>query len=260
MNCERNGSRYINESIEKKDYFIMNFRKYIAEFIGTAILVLVGCGTVVGANTLVGQTGLKGAPLAISSVVIAIAFGMSIVIAAYSVGNVSGAHLNPAVSLAMLIDGRLSVTDFCGYVVAQLLGAIAASGLLVAFTGSNESLGTNGYGDASALGTGAGTAFLVETVLTFVFVLVILGVTAKAEFANIAGLIIGLSLSAIVLLGLPFTGTSVNPARSFGPALLAGGEALSQVWLFILAPLVGGALAALVHRYVLAPAYLGDKA
>ncbi|OZG61962.1 aquaporin [Bifidobacterium lemurum] len=236
----------------------MNFRKYVAEFVGTIILVLVGCGTAVGSTALTGALGLEGSALAVASVVIALAFGLSIVIAAYSVGNVSGAHLNPAVSLAMLIDGRMSVVDFAGYVVAQVLGALAAAGILVGFTGSNASLGTNGYGDASALGTNAGQAFLVETVLTFVFVLVILGVTSKPEFGNIAGLVIGLSLVAVVLVGLPFTGTSVNPARSLGPALLAGGEALAQVWLFILAPLVGGALAAVLHRFVLAPAYLTD--
>ena len=208
----------------------------------------------VGANALVDQLELGGSALAVSSVIIALAFGISIIIAAYSVGNVSGAHLNPAVSLAMLIDGRLSVTDFIGYVVAQVLGATAAAGLLVAFTGSNASLGTNGYGEASALGTNMGQAFLVETVLTFFFVLVILGVTAKAEFSKIAGLVIGISLMAVVLTGLPFTGTSVNPARSLGPALLAGGTALAQVWLFIVAPLVGGALAALVHRSLVRPA------
>lgn len=229
----------------------MNIRKYIAEFIGTIMLVTIGCGTAVGSTALTGALGLEGSPLAVAAVVIGLAFGMSIVIAAYSVGNVSGAHLNPAVSLAMLIDGRMSVVDFVGYVVAQVLGAIAAAGLLVAFTGSNASLGTNGYGDASAMGTGAGIAFLIEVVLTFFFVLLILGVTSKPEFANIAGIVIGLALAAIVILGLPFTGTSVNPARSFGPALLAGGEALAQVWVFILAPLVGGALAALVHRFVL---------
>lgn len=232
----------------------MDFRKYCAEFIGTIILVTVGCGTVVGANTLVDQLNLGGSALAVSSVIIALAFGLAIVIAAYSVGNVSGAHLNPAVSLAMLIDGRLSAADFVGYVVAQVLGATAGAGLIVAFTGSNASLGTNGYGEASALGTGVGQAFLVECVLTFFFVLVILGVTAKAEFGNIAGLVIGLSLMPIVLIGLPFTGTSVNPARSLGPALLAGGQSLAQVWLFIVAPLVGGALAALVHRALVRPA------
>lgn len=232
----------------------MDIKKYVAEFIGTLMLVTVGCGTAVGSTALVAQMGFEGSPLSIASVVIALAFGLTIIIAAYSIGNVSGAHLNPAVSLAMLIDSRLSVTDFIGYVVAQVLGATAAAGLLVAFTGSNASLGTNGYGDASALGTGAGAAFLVECVLTFFFVLVILGVTAKPELSNIAGLVIGLSLMPIVIIGLPFTGTSVNPARSLGPALLAGGQALAQVWLFIVAPLVGGALAALVHRFLVKPA------
>lgn len=234
----------------------MNFRKYIAEFIGTAILVALGCGTVVGSTTLTGALGLKGSALAISSVVIAIAFGVSVIISAYSVGNISGAHLNPAISFGMLLDGRLSLIDFIGYVVAQFLGAIAAAGILTVFTGSTKSLGANGYGDASALGTGMGTAFLVETVLTFFFVLVVLGVTSKPEYSNIAGLVIGIALAGVVLLGLPFTGTGVNSARPFGPALLSRGEALSQVWLFIVAPLVGAAIAAVVHRFVLAPGYL----
>lgn len=232
----------------------MDFRKYIAEFIGTAILVLVGCGTAVGATALTGGQMDRGAMVAIG-----LAFGLAIIIAAYSIGNVSGAHLNPAVSLAMLIDGRMTVADFIGYVVAQVLGALAGAGLLIAFTGSNASLGTNGYGSASASNTTLVEALVIEAVLTFVFVLVILGVTAKAQFANIAGIVIGLSLAAIVMLGLPFTGTSVNPARSLGPALLAGGTALSQVWVFIVAPLVGGALAALVHRFLLAPSYAEAK-
>lgn len=146
---------------------------------------------------------------------------------------------------------RKYIAEFIGTIMLVTIGCGTAVGLLVAFTGSNASLGTNGYGDVSAMGTGAGIAFLIEVVLTFFFVLLILGVTSKPEFANIAGIVIGLALAAIVILGLPFTGTSVNPARSFGPALLAGGEALAQVWVFILAPLVGGALAALVHRFVL---------
>ena len=146
---------------------------------------------------------------------------------------------------------RKYIAEFIGTIMLVTIGCGTAVGLLVAFTGSNASLGTNGYGDASAMGTGAGIAFLIEVVLTFFFVLLILGVTSKPEFANIAGIVIGLALAAIVILGLPFTGTSVNPARSFGPALLAGGEALAQMWVFILAPLVGGALAALVHRFVL---------
>lgn len=229
----------------------VSMRKYIAEFIGTAVLVTFGCGSAVAANTLVGNNGAD-IPLALTTLLISFAFGLSIVAMAYSVGNVSGCHINPAVSFGMLVAGKMSVKDFVGYVVAQCLGAIAGAGLLVVFFGSNESLGTNGYGEASALGTAVGPAFLVEVVLTFVFVLLILGVTSKVENASVVGLVIGLTLVLIHILGIPFTGTSVNPARSLGPALLAGGTALSQVWLFILAPLVGGGLAALVHKYVLA--------
>ena len=232
----------------------MDFRKYIAEFIGTAVLVLGGCGTAVAANTLQGDLGTK-VPLAFSTLIIAVAFGLTIVAMAYSIGNVSGCHVNPAVSLGVLLAGKMSVTDFIGYVVAQVLGGLVGAGLLVAFLGSNKSLGTNGYGEASALGIGAGTAFLVEVVLTFIFVLVILGVTSKPEYSSVAGLVIGLTLTLIHCVGVPFDGTSVNPARSLGPALLSGGTALAQVWVFLLAPLVGGALAAAVHRFVLAPAY-----
>ncbi|MFV0364197.1 MAG: MIP family channel protein [Suipraeoptans sp.] len=225
-------------------------RKYIAEFIGTMVLVIFGCGSAVAANTLMGANG-AAVPLGYTTLIIAFAFGLSIVAMAYSIGNVSGCHINPAVSIGMLVAGRMDVKDFICYVVAQCIGAIAGAGVLVAFFGSNESLGTNGYGDASALGISAGTAFLVEVVLTFVFVLLILGVTSKTENTAVVGLVIGLTLTLIHILGIPFTGTSVNPARSLGPALLAGGTALSQVWLFILAPLVGGVVAAVVHKYVL---------
>lgn len=226
-------------------------KKYFAEFIGTGVLVTFGCGSAVAANTLLGNSG-AALPLAFSTLLIAFAFGLSIVAMAYSIGNVSGCHINPAVSLAMLISGKLNMKDFIGYVAAQFLGAIAGAALLCVFFGSNASLGTNGYGAASALGTGVAAAFLVEVVLTFVFLLAILGVTSKAENSSVAGLVIGLSLVLIHILGIPFTGTSVNPARSFGPALLAGGQALSQVWLFIAAPLVGAALAAIVYRYLTA--------
>lgn len=146
----------------------------------------------------------------------------------------------------------MTFKDFIGYIVAQFLGGIAGAGLLVVFFGSNAALGQNGYGDASALGINVGQALLVEVVLTFVFVLLILGVTSKPENSSVAGLVIGLTLTLIHILGIPFTGTSVNPARSFGPALLVGGEALSQVWVFILAPLVGGALAAIVYKTLIA--------
>lgn len=225
-------------------------KKYIAEFIGTAVLVVFGCGSAVAANTLVAENGAS-VPLALSTLLIAFAFGLSIVAMAYSIGNVSGCHINPAVSFGMLVAGKMDVKEFIGYVVAQFVGGVAGAGILVAFFGSNASLGTNGFAEASALQTPMATAFLVEVVLTFVFVLLILGVTSKTENTAVVGLVIGLTLTLIHILGIPFTGTSVNPARSFGPALLAGGLALKQVWLFILAPLVGAGIAAIVHKSVL---------
>lgn len=230
----------------------MSMKKYIAEFIGTMVLVIFGCGSAVAANTLLSTGAGQAVPLAFSTLLIAFAFGLSIVAMAYSIGNVSGCHINPAVSLAMFITGKLDSKDFVGYLVAQFLGGIVGAGILCVFFGSNASLGTNGFGAASALGISAGVAFLVEVVLTFTFVLAILGVTSKVENSSVAGLVIGLTLTLIHILGIPFTGTSVNPARSFGPALLAGGQALGQVWLFILAPLVGAAIAALVYKFVLA--------
>lgn len=231
-------------------------KKYISEFIGTAVLVIFGCGAAVGANTLLGSENVT-APLAFSTLLIAFAFGLSIVAMAYSIGNVSGCHINPAVSIGMFLAGKMEVKDFIGYLIAQFLGGIAGAGLLSFFFGSNAQLGQNGYGSASALGVSAGVAFVVEVVLTFVFVLLILGVTSKKQNGAVAGLVIGLTLTLIHILGIPFTGTSVNPARSFGPALIAGGQALSQVWLFLLAPACGGVIAALVYRFLLADS--GDK-
>ncbi|MBQ3864349.1 MAG: MIP family channel protein [Clostridia bacterium] len=224
-------------------------KKYLSEFIGTLVLVVFGCGSAVAANTLLGDAGAS-VPLAYSTLLISFAFGLSIVAMAYSVGNISGCHINPAVSLGMLLSGKMTVKDFIGYVIAQFLGGIAGAGLLCLFFGSNEALGTNGYGEASALGVSAGIAFLVEVVLTCVFVFLIIGVTSKTENSAVAGLVIGLTLTLIHILGIPFTGTSVNPARSFGPALLAGGDALAQVWVFILAPLVGAAIAAILYRFL----------
>lgn len=228
---------------------MQNFKKYLAEFIGTMVLVIFGCGSAVAANTLLGIAG-QGVPLAFSTLLIAFAFGLSIVAMAYSIGNVSGCHINPAVSLAMFISRKLDGRDFIGYLAAQFAGGIAGAGILCVIFGSNAALGQNGYGAASALGVNAGVALLVEIILTFVFVLLILGVTSKKENSRCAGLMIGLTLVLVHILGIPFTGTSVNPARSFGPALLAGGVALSQVWLFIIAPLVGGALAAVVWQFI----------
>lgn len=210
-------------------------KKYISEFVGTFVLVLVACGVAVTDGDLVST---------------ALAFGLVIVAMAYSIGNISGCHINPAVSLGMLLSGKMSLKDFIGYVVAQVLGALCGSLVLGFLLGTFEVLGANSYGIDSFAQT-AGIAFVVEVLLTFVFVTTILGVTSKEKYSNVAGIVIGLTLTLVHLIGIPFTGTSVNPARSLAPALLQGGEALSQVWIFILAPLVGAALASVFYNFVL---------
>lgn len=220
-------------------------KKYLAEFIGTFVLTFVGCGAAAISGGITGVLGILG---------ISCAFGLSIVAMAYSIGNISGCHINPAVSLAMWISKKLDTKDFVGYVIAQVLGGVVAAACLKA-VGSMcspviEGLGTNGFGDASYVGLNVTGAIIVEVILTFIFLMVILGVTSKEENASVAGLVIGLSLAFVHIIGIPLTGTSVNPARSLGPALLAGGEALSQVWVFIVAPLIGAALAAVVWKYL----------
>lgn len=215
-----------------------SIKKYVAEFIGTLVLVLFACGSaaVLGCSTTESNA---------SYVMTALAFGLVIVAMAYSIGNISGCHINPAVSIAVLVSGKMSVKDFIGYVVAQFLGAIAGAGLLMAIIGKDMGLGTNGlYNDS------IGKSILIEIILTFVFVIAILGVTSKPEFGNVAGLVIGLTLTLVHIFGIFFTGTSVNPARSFGPALFMGGDALADVWVFIVAPLIGGVLAALVYKFL----------
>ncbi|MCR5041443.1 MAG: MIP family channel protein [Clostridia bacterium] len=210
-------------------------KKYIAEFIGTFVLVFFGCGTAAA-------VGCNGAVADGAYFLTALAFGLVIVAMAYSIGNVSGCHINPAVSIAMLISKKIGIVDFIGYVVAQCLGAIAGAGVLTLFVDKNVSLGQNGLYDGNIW-----LSLLIECILTFVFVLVILGVTSKTENGSVAGVVIGLSLTLVHILGIHFTGTSVNPARSLGPALFVGGDALKNVWVFILAPLVGGALAAVCY-------------
>lgn len=227
----------------------MNTKKYIAEFIGTFTLTLFGCGSAALSGGIDGKLGILG---------ISMAFGLSIVAMAYAIGDISGCHINPAVSLAMLISKKLDVKDFVGYIVAQVLGGVAAAGVLSFIINSSANLGSvaevglgqNGFGSASYVGLSMGGAIVVEIILTFVFLLTILGVTAKAKTGTVAGLVIGLCLAFVHILGIPLTGTSVNPARSFGPALLLGGQALSQVWVFIVAPLIGAALAAVVWNAV----------
>ncbi len=222
-------------------------KKYVAEFIGTAVLVLFGCGSAALTGGIGGTLGVLG---------IAMAFGLSIVAMAYVIGNISGCHINPAVSLAMLINRKMSIKDFCFYVLAQVLGAILGiailyaivvnSGLAVADTG----LGANGFGDASAVGLNVYGALIVEVVLTFVFIYTILGVTSDEKKSSVAGIVIGLTLAFVHILGICLTGTSVNPARSLAPAIFLGGEALAQVWVFIVAPFVGSALAAVLFKFL----------
>ena len=227
----------------------MKIKKYVAEFFGTAVLVLLGCGSAVAANTLIGKTGLEPS-LAFTTLLIAFAFGLSIVAMAYSIGHISGCHVNPAVSLAMFATKRMDGKDFVGYVISQILGALGGALLLSFFFGSSDNLGANGFLDASALGTTAGVAFVVEMVLTFVFVFTVLNVTKNDDHKAVTGIVIGLTLTLVHILGVPFTGTSVNPARSLGPAVISGGLALDQVWLFLLAPIAGSLLAALIYMYL----------
>ncbi len=221
--------------------------KYLAELFGTFVLVFFGCGTAVVCGGYTGGTeaGFLGV------VAIALAFGLAIVAAAYAIGHISGCHVNPAVSLAVLISGKMSVKDFIGYVIAQIIGAFAGSALLafiVSNAGTLAGFGANGYGELSAVGLNMTGAIVIEVVLTFVFVMTILGVTSSIKTSHMGGLVIGLTLTFVHIIGIPLTGTSVNPARSLAPAVFAGGEALSQVWVFIVAPLIGALLAAAVFN------------
>ena len=226
-------------------------RKYICEFIGTAVLVLFGCGTAV----------ISGGNIVATS----LAFGLAIVAMAYVIGNISGCHVNPAVSLAMLINKKMSLKDFVFYVLAQVLGAFAGAGILYFVLSSSQAvaqaggisvvgLGANGFGETSLLQLNMVGALVVELVLTFVFIYTILGVTSDEKKSNISGIVIGLTLAFVHLLGIALTGTSVNPARSLAPAsimAIAGEmEALKQVWVFIVAPFVGAALAAVVYKFL----------
>lgn len=218
-------------------------KKYLCEFLGTCVLVLFGCGVAVLTNA--------------NLVATALAFGLSIVGVAYTIGKVSGCHVNPAVTFAMWIDKRISTKDFIFYVIAQCLGAIAGSGLLVLILNSTTlgTVETLGLG-ANTFGTLAGSeitmlgALIVEIILTFVFVLAVLGVSRDEKKANVAPIVIGLALVLVHLLGINLTGTSVNPARSLAPAIFMGGEYLAQIWVFIVGPLVGAAFAALAIFFI----------
>ena len=229
-------------------------KKAISEFFGTFVLVLLGCGTAV----------VTGGNL----VATALAFGLAVVAMAYAIGDISGCHINPAISLGMLITRRMGFVDFIVYCVSQVLGAIAGSGVLALIINScfgyveetnelnpisfkNVGLGANLYGDAAGNVhiTGIGAA-IVEIVLTFIFVYVVLSVSANAKFARIGGVVIGFTLTLVHLLGIRLTGTSVNPARSIGPAIFMQGTALSQLWVFIVMPFIGAAIAAVLWLFL----------
>lgn len=216
-----------------------SIKKYLAECLGTLVLVVFACGAAIVTGCGTPEGGMA------AYLTTALAFGLVIVAMAYSIGNVSGCHINPAVSIAMLVSGKMNAKDFCGYVISQFIGAIAGAGILAYIFGTSGGFGTNGLFEGDVL-----KSLIIEVILTFVFVLAILGVTSKVQNGAVAGIVIGLSLTLVHILGIGLTGTSVNPARSFGPALLKGGEALSNVWVFIVAPLVGGILAALAYRFL----------
>ena len=220
-------------------------KKYIAELIGTFVLVFIGTGSAVAAGKSIGFLG------------IAFAFGLSVLIMVYAIGAISGCHINPAITIAMLVNGRIGGRDAAMYIIAQCIGAIIASALLLAvMTGSpgydiaTNGLGQNGYGTASPAGFSMMSGLLAEVILTFIFLFVIFGATSKASPAGFAGIAIGLALTAVHLIDIPITGASVNPARSLGPAVIVGGTALAQLWLFIVAPIIGAVIAALVWKYL----------
>lgn len=215
-------------------------KKLIAEFIGTFILVLIGPGTAVLGGGITG-IGILG---------IASSFGFTIMALVYAIGSISGCHINPAVSIAMFVNKRIDLKNLIGYIVAQILGGILASFVLMIFLSSSKSPLTN-FGQDGINNLTLSGALLVEIILTFIFVLVVITVTGKKGNPQLAGIAIGVGLLSVHLLGIPLTGTSVNPARSIGPALFAGGTALSQLWIFIVGPIIGGIIAALIAKFIL---------
>jgi len=225
-------------------------KKYLAELIGTFSLVLFGCGAaVIAGNIQVGPSG-------IGLLGISIAFGFAVVAMAYAIGPISGCHINPAVTVGVLIAGRMTGKDAVGYIVSQLIGATIGAGVLSLIASGKSDwvitewgLGSNGWGEGYLGHYNTTSAFVTETVFTCLFLFVILAVTSKYGNSTMAGLAIGVTLMLIHLVVIPVTGTSVNPARSFGPAILSGGKALSQLWLFFVAPILGAIIAALIWKF-----------
>lgn len=210
-------------------------KKYICECVGTMMLTLIACGVAV----------MYGNVLATS-----LAFGLVIVAAAYSIGNVSGCHINPAVSIALTVSGKMDVKECVKYIISQIIGAFLGSLLLWACLSQRKVLGANVFG-GNVNDFSVWIALLVEVLLTFIFTTVILGVTDKKENGHVTGIVIGLTLTLVHLFGIPFTGTSVNPARSIAPAVIQGGDALKQVWVFIVAPVTGAIISGLFYKFVL---------
>lgn len=222
-------------------------KKYFAELIGTFVLVLMGCGSAVIAGSQIGYLGIS------------FAFGLSVLIMVYAIGNISGCHINPAITVSMLVAGRIKGKDAAAYIIAQCIGAVLASAALLLIANGRpdyvlaiNGLGQNGYGAHSPGGYSLLACFIAEVILTGIFLFVIFGAISNEELRGFIPIPIGLSLVLIHLVGIPITGTSVNPARSLGPALLSGGAALSQLWLFWVAPLIGGILAAVIWKSVFA--------
>jgi aquaporin Z len=226
--------------------------KFIAELIGTFGLVFFGCGAaaVAGVDTMghLSGLGLLG---------ISLAFGVSVVVMAYAIGGITGCHINPAITVAMLVAGKIKVVDAVVYILAQMCGAVIAAIVLKTilqghpgFAMGEWALGSNGWGEGYQNAYNTTSAFITEALMTFMFLFVIFATTSKWGNSTMAGLAIGLTLVLIHLVAIPITGTSVNPARSFGPAILAGGKALSQLWLFFVAPIVGAVVAAVVWRVI----------
>lgn len=228
-----------------------SFPKLLAEFLGTLILVLMGCGSAViaGANGVTG-VGILG---------IAFAFGLSVLAMAYSIGHISGCHINPVISIGMVIIGRMYIVECILYIIAQILGAIAGAGILLLIASGKDGfilavngLGQNGYGIASPGHYNLLAGFITETIFTFIFLLVVFGSTSTKNIHNgFSGIAISLTLVLIHIVGIPVTGVSVNPARSIGPALLVGGIAINQLWLFVVAPVLGSVMSAIVWSHLL---------
>lgn len=219
-------------------------KKYIAELIGTMVLVLMGCGSAVFAGDIAGTVGAG-----VGTLGVALAFGLSVVAMAYTIGGISGCHINPAITFGVFLSGRMSGKDAVMYIISQIIGAIIGSAIIYALVSNGAHngptmTGSNGFKEGMAA-----QAFIAEAVFTFIFVLVVLGSTDEKKGAgNLAGLAIGLTLVLVHIVCIPITGTSVNPARSIAPALFEGGQALNQLWLFIIAPLGGAALSAIVWK------------